>query len=51
MGSRRPLRVPVDNTEVTEGNDERGFFVLAQFELPAGSYATTLIESLLNASL
>ena len=51
MGARRPLRVPVDNTEVTEGNDERGFFVLAQFELPAGSYATTLIESLLNVSL
>ena len=50
-GARRPLRVPVDNTEVTEGGDERGSFVLAQFELPAGSYATTLIESLLNASL
>ena len=50
-GARRPLRVPVDNTEVTEGSDERGSFVLTQFELPAGSYATILIESLLNASL
>ena len=51
MGARRPLRVPVDNTEVTVGSDERGCFVLAQFDLPAGSYATTLIESLLNVSL
>ena len=48
MGARRPLRVPVENTEVTEGSDERGYFVVAQFDLPAGSYATTLIESLLN---
>ena len=51
MGARRPLRVPVDNAKVTEGSDERGSFVLTQFELPAGSYATTLIELLLNASL
>ena len=51
MGTRRPLRVPVTNTEVTEGSDTNGLFVLATFELPAGSYATTLIESLLNASL
>lgn len=51
MGARRALRVPVENTEVTERSDERGHFVLAQFELPAGSYATTLIKSLLNASL
>jgi tRNA pseudouridine13 synthase len=51
MGVRRPLRVPVMNTKVTEGGDSEGSFVITQFELPAGSYATTLIESLLNASL
>ena len=50
-GARRPLRVPVENTMISEGTDSHGPFVLVQFELPAGSYATVLIESLLNVSL
>ena len=51
VGSRRPLRIPVENTRVCEGDDLHGSFVEARFELPAGSYATVLIESLLNVSL
>jgi tRNA pseudouridine13 synthase len=51
LGSRRALRVPVENTSISEGSDSDGSFELAQFELPAGSYATVVIESLLNVSL
>ena len=43
-GARRPLRVPVKNTAIGSGVDEHGGFVRVQFELPAGSYATVLIE-------
>ncbi len=50
-GARRPLRVPVKNTAIGSGVDEHGGFVRVQFELPAGSYATVLIDALLSASL
>ena len=50
-GARRPLRVPVKNTAIGSGVDEHGWFVRVQFELPAGSYATVLIDELLNASI
>ena len=50
-GARRPLRVPVKNTVIGSGVDEHGGFVRVQFELPAGSYATVLIDELLNASI
>jgi|TARA_B100000959_G_scaffold287493_1_gene372825 tRNA pseudouridine13 synthase len=50
-GARRPLRVPVKNTSIGSGVDEHGGFVRVQFELPAGSYATVLIDNLLTASL
>ena len=49
-GARRPLRVPVANTRVSDGIDAHGPFVLVKFSLPAGSYATVVIELLLNAS-
>lgn len=51
VGGRRPLRVPVKNTSIVEGEDMHGPFVLAQFELPAGSYATVVIALLLNVSI
>ncbi|MAF65804.1 MAG: hypothetical protein CMJ84_09125 [Planctomycetes bacterium] len=44
-GARRPLRVPVLGLEVGGSGVER---TLA-FELPAGSYATTVLDELLNA--
>ena len=49
-GSRRPLRVPVSQSTLTSGVDEHGDFIRVQFELPAGSYATVLIDELLNVS-
>ena len=49
-GSRRPLRVPVSQSTLTSGVDEHGNFIRVQFELPAGSYATVLIDELLNVS-
>ena len=49
-GARRPLRVPVTHSTLTSGVDEHGDFIRIQFELPAGSYATVLIDELLSAS-
>ncbi len=49
-GSRRPLRVPVAQPTLTSGVDELGDFIRLQFELPAGSYATVLIDELLTVS-
>ena len=48
-GARRPLRVQVKNTAIGTGVDAHGGFVLVQFELPAGSFATTLIDALITA--
>ena len=50
-GARRPLRVPVAQPTLTSGVDEYGDFIRVQFELPAGSYATVLIDELLTVSL
>ena len=47
-GTRRPLRVPVKKTGIIGGVDENGNYVNIQFALPSGSYATVLINELLN---
>jgi tRNA pseudouridine13 synthase len=44
-GARRPLRVPVADLETS---DEQGV-VRLRFELPAGSFATVLLEELLGS--
>ena len=46
-GARRPLRVPLNNASIGSGVDEHGGFVRVQFELPAGSYATAVVEEIL----
>ncbi len=43
-GARRPLRVRPEGSEVTVGSDDLGRFVQLRFSLPAGSYATVLVE-------
>lgn len=48
-GSRRPLRVPVQRLSLSGGVDEHGDFIRVQMEMPAGSYATVLINQLLSA--
>lgn len=47
-GDRRALRAAVRGTSVESGVDEHGGFILLRFELPAGSYATTLLTELLG---
>ena len=47
-GDRRALRVAVRAMTVESGVDEHGGFILLRFELPAGSYATTLLTELLG---
>jgi len=45
-GGRRPLRVQPKNTHVAKGQDEAGPYLELTFELPPGSYATTLIAEI-----
>ena len=43
-GARRALRVRPEQVEAASGQDEHGPFVLLRFSLPAGSYATVLLD-------
>ncbi len=47
QGARRPLRVQVENPTISLSSDEHGAFFTIEFSLPAGSYATTLIQQIL----
>lgn len=47
-GSRRPLRVQVANQNTSTGTDNSGDFIEVKFDLPAGSYATVVIDQLLR---
>lgn len=50
-GDRRPLRIPVIDPEVEGGVDERGSYVRCAFELPRGSFATTVMDEVMKAPL
>ncbi|UCD49967.1 MAG: tRNA pseudouridine(13) synthase TruD [Phycisphaerales bacterium] len=45
-GGRRPLRVQPKNTHAAPGEDESGPYLELTFELPPGSYATTLVTEI-----
>lgn len=45
-GGRRPFRVQPKNANVTTGEDDLGPYLELHFELPPGSYATTLIAEI-----
>jgi tRNA pseudouridine13 synthase len=45
-GSRRPLRFPPSEAEVTLGADQRGTYLELRFVLPRGCYATALLREL-----
>ncbi len=47
-GTRRPLRVQVANQKTSIGTDNDGDFIEVKFDLPAGSYATVVIDQLLR---
>ncbi|GJM19723.1 MAG: tRNA pseudouridine synthase D [Phycisphaeraceae bacterium] len=47
-GDRRPLRIPVRDVDVEGGMDEHGPFVRCAFELPRGSFATTVLDEIMK---
>lgn len=50
-GDRRPLRIPVTDPEVEGGIDEHGAYVRCAFELPRGSFATTVMDEVMKVPL
>lgn len=49
-GKRRPLRVPLGVPEVEAGADEHGLFLRLSFELPAGAFATTVLQEVMKST-
>lgn len=47
-GSRRPLRIRVKDAEVEGGIDEHGAYIRCAFELPRGSFATTVLDEIVK---
>jgi tRNA pseudouridine13 synthase len=47
-GARRPLRVKVENVELSAGVDEHGAYITAAFTLSAGSFATVFLRELMK---
>ncbi len=45
-GARRPLRVPLGEPQLEEGEDERGGFLCVKFSLPPGAYATSVVREI-----
>lgn len=50
-GDRRPLRIPVIDPQVEGGVDEHGAYVRCAFELPRGSFATTVMDEVMKVPL
>ncbi len=47
-GSRRPLRIPIKDADLSGGVDEHGPYVKLSFELPRGSFATTVLAEVMK---
>jgi len=47
-GARRPLRIAVRDADLSGGVDEHGPYIRVAFELPRGSYATTVLEEIMK---
>ncbi len=50
-GKRRPMRVPVRLPDVEGGVDEHGEYVKCVFELPRGSFATTVMQEVMKGEV
>ena len=50
-GARRPLRVPLTDPSIDEGEDERGHFLRLFFQLPPGAYATNVAREICKSSV
>ena len=48
-GARRPMRIPLTDVELEGGVDEHGPFIRVAFDLPPGSFATTVIREITKA--
>ncbi len=48
-GERRPLRIALANASLDSGTDEFGGYIRVAFDLPAGAFATVVIDELLRA--
>lgn len=49
-GSRRPLRVPLENPKAASGNDANGAYLELSFTLPPGSYATCVTREICKSA-
>ncbi|MBL1216729.1 MAG: tRNA pseudouridine(13) synthase TruD [Planctomycetes bacterium] len=49
-GTRRPLRVQVSEASLSEGADRDGSYLQADFVLPKGSFATTLLQEVMKGA-
>lgn len=49
-GERRPLRVPITQVDVEGGMDEHGAYIKCIFELPRGSFATTVMHEVMKTT-
>lgn len=47
-GLRRPFRVPLANPEISAGLDEHGPHIRLAFDLPAGAFATVVLQECLG---
>lgn len=47
-GDRRPMRIPVIDPEVESGVDDHGAYIRCAFELPRGSFATTVMDEIMK---
>ncbi|MBL4590659.1 MAG: tRNA pseudouridine(13) synthase TruD, partial [Phycisphaerales bacterium] len=49
-GDRRPIRIPVIDPDVESGADEHGAYIRCAFDLPRGSFATTVMDEIMKVS-
>lgn len=49
-GERRPLRVRLTQPDIEAGVDEHGSYIKCVFELPRGSFATTVMHELMKTA-
>jgi tRNA pseudouridine13 synthase len=47
-GGRRPLRIPLTEAQLAQGSDEHGPYAEVRFVLPAGAYATVVLDEILK---
>lgn len=50
-GDRRPLRIPVIDPDIEAGLDGHGAYIRCSFQLPRGSFATTVMDEIMKTPL